>query len=56
VAALLHQAGYSLQANRKIREGLAHPDRNDQFESINACAARRLIRDKEDEYAFTGRW
>ena len=35
VAALLHQAGYSLQANRKTREGAAHPDRNAQFEHIN---------------------
>ncbi len=33
---LLHEAGYSLQANRKTREGLAHPDRNAQFEYINA--------------------
>jgi Rhodopirellula transposase DDE domain len=32
VASLLHEAGYSLQANRKRREGLAHPDRNAQFE------------------------
>lgn len=36
VAELLDQAGYSLQANRKTREGLAHPDRNAQFEHINA--------------------
>src|SRR5512144_2293969 len=28
VATLLHEAGYSLQANRKACEGLAHPDRN----------------------------
>ncbi len=27
VAALLRQAGYSLQANRKTREGASHPDR-----------------------------
>ena len=27
---------YSLQANRKTREGSAHPDRNAQFEYINA--------------------
>jgi Rhodopirellula transposase DDE domain len=43
VAALLHEAGYSLQANRKTREGLAHPDRNAQFEYINASVARSLI-------------
>lgn len=34
VADLLHQLGYSLQANRKTREGLQHPDRNAQFEHI----------------------
>jgi transposase len=36
VAALLKEAGYSLQANRKTREGSSHPDRNAQFEHINA--------------------
>lgn len=36
VAKLLHGAGYSLQANRKRREGDGHPDRNAQFEHINA--------------------
>src|SRR5512147_547313 len=46
VAALLHEAGYSLQANRKMREGLAHPDRNAQFEYINATVARALMRDQ----------
>ena len=46
VAALLHEAGYSLQANRKTREGLSHPDRNAQFEYINASVARSLIRDQ----------
>lgn len=35
VAALLREAGYSLQANRKMREGSQHPDRNAQFEYIN---------------------
>ena len=39
VAALLHNAGYSLQANRKTREGGSHPDRNAQFEYINAQVA-----------------
>ena len=33
---LLHEMGYSLQANRKTREGVDHPDRNAQFEYINA--------------------
>ena len=36
VAMLLNQAGYSLQSNRKVREGTSHPDRNAQFEHINA--------------------
>jgi hypothetical protein len=40
VAALLIQAGYSLQANRKTREGLSHPDRNAQFEYLNAQVRR----------------
>jgi hypothetical protein len=35
VAAVLHHMGYSLQANRKTREGRSHPDRNAQFEFIN---------------------
>jgi hypothetical protein len=36
VAVLLRQLGYSLQANRKTIEGARHPDRNAQFEHINA--------------------
>jgi hypothetical protein len=36
VATLLHDLDYSLQANRKTREGSTHPDRNAQFEYINA--------------------
>lgn len=35
VADLLHEAGYSLQANRKSREGSSHPDRDRQFRHIN---------------------
>jgi len=35
VAMLLKQSGYSLQSNRKMREGSSHPDRNAQFEYIN---------------------
>ena len=35
VAALLHDLDYSLQANRKTREGSSHPDRNAQFEYVN---------------------
>src|SRR6516225_2094517 len=40
VAGLLHEAGYSLQANRKTREGSRHADRNAQFEYINGQALR----------------
>ncbi len=40
VASLLTQAGYSLQANRKTREGASHPDRNAQFEYLNAQVQR----------------
>jgi hypothetical protein len=40
VAALLYETGYSLQANCKTREGRQHPDRNAQFEYINAQARR----------------
>jgi len=40
VATLLKAAGYSLQANRKTREGSSHEDRNAQFEHIN----RRVLR------------
>ena len=36
VERLLHQLRYSLQAVRKTREGEPHPDRNAQFEHINA--------------------
>jgi hypothetical protein len=35
VAHLLRQLKYSLQANRKTKEGATHPDRNAQFEHIN---------------------
>jgi hypothetical protein len=36
VGRLLRRAGYSLQGNRKTKEGDSHPDRNAQFEHINA--------------------
>ena len=36
VGRLLRRLGFSLQANRKTREGTNHPDRNAQFEHINA--------------------
>jgi transposase len=35
VGELLHRLGYSLQANRKTREGAHHPDRDAQFNYIN---------------------
>ncbi|CAN5232143.1 ISAzo13 family transposase [soil metagenome] len=38
VRQLLREAGYSLQANRKTREGTGHPDRDAQFRHI----ARRV--------------
>jgi hypothetical protein len=38
VAKLLGLLGYSLQANVKTREGASHPDRDAQFEHINAVA------------------
>ena len=44
VARLLREADYSLQANRKTREGSSHPDRNAQFEYINASVQRFLKR------------
>ena len=46
VAALLRHGGYSLQANRKTREGARHPDRNAQFEHINAQVRRFQNRDQ----------
>jgi len=36
VGRLLKRLGFSLQANAKTREGASHPDRNAQFEHINA--------------------
>jgi hypothetical protein len=44
VAALLHEAGYSLQANCKTREGTGHPDRDAQFRYIDRCVRQRLRR------------
>jgi hypothetical protein len=40
VARLLREAEYSLQGNRKTREGSSHPDRNAQFEFINTSVQR----------------
>lgn len=38
VGRLLHELGYSLKSVRKTTEGASHPDRNAQFEHINAVA------------------
>ncbi len=40
VAELLHELGYSLQANQKSREGPQHPDRDAQFRYINSQVRR----------------
>ena len=40
VAELLQASGYSLQANRKTREGPQHPDRDAQFRYINEQVRR----------------
>jgi Rhodopirellula transposase DDE domain len=42
VQRLLHQAGYSLQANSKTLEGASHPDRDAQFRHIHDTAAAFL--------------
>jgi hypothetical protein len=42
VAQLLKDQDYSLQSNRKTREGGHHPDRNAQFEFINHRVKRQL--------------
>ena len=42
IADCLRELGYSLQANRKIREGGQHMDRNAQFQSLNDQAAAFL--------------
>ena len=44
VADLLHELGYSLQANRKTKEGSKHPDRNAQFEHLNGKVKWSLAR------------
>lgn len=42
VSELLDDMGYSLQANRKTREGDSHPDRDGQFHHINAAVSAAL--------------
>lgn len=46
VAELLHEMGYSLQANKKNIEGTTHPDRNAQFEYINS-RSKEYLRKKQ---------
>ncbi|MDR2168550.1 MAG: ISAzo13 family transposase, partial [Planctomycetaceae bacterium] len=41
---LLKQQGYSLQANSKTREGINHPDRNEQFEYIYKQVKQHIAR------------
>jgi transposase len=42
VSELLHELGYSLQANRKVLEGSSHPDRNAQFAHLNEAVQLQL--------------
>jgi hypothetical protein len=44
VGRLLTELGYRMQSVRKTREGMTHPDRNAQFEHINAMADDYLQR------------
>ena len=42
VGEVLHAMGYSLQGNRKTKEGRQHPDRNAQFEHIDVQATKEM--------------
>jgi transposase len=44
VGELLRELGYSLQANAKTLEGSSHPDRNAQFEYLNARVQAALAK------------
>jgi len=44
VGRLLNELGYRMQSVRKTREGMTHPDRQAQFEHINATADGYLQR------------
>jgi Rhodopirellula transposase. len=46
VGRLLVADGYSLQSNRKTKEGGAHPDRNTQFEYINTIVKQFQRKDQ----------
>ena len=43
VRGLLVQLGYSLQANRKMREGKQHPDRDAQFRHIHTRDRKSVV-------------
>ena len=43
VLRLLKAKGYSLQSNRKTREGASHPDRDAQFEHINQTVTAAIM-------------
>jgi len=43
VLRLLKAKGYSLQSNRKTREGASHPDRDAQFEHINQTVTAAIV-------------
>ncbi len=42
VASILRELEYSLQGNKKTKEGTSHPDRNRQFKYINKVAKNAL--------------
>lgn len=44
VQRLLHEQGFSLQSNAKVKEGSSHPDRDAQFQLINTTAEEFLAR------------
>ena len=44
VAQLLHEQGFSLQGNRKTKEGADHPGRDAQFRHINTQVKRALAK------------
>jgi transposase len=46
VAKLLRSLGYSLQSNRKSKEGAQHPDRDAQFQHINATVKAQIAADQ----------
>jgi len=48
VLRLLHQLGYSLQANAKVTEGTQHPDRHGQFAYLNDMATSFISEGQPD--------